>query len=105
MLIDTLKEMIATGEKPDVIIIDTFSNCTSGVDQNLQKEVEPVLHVCHDIRDTYDLQIMLIHHTNKEDGFNGSQAFKNHVDTMLKLSADKTYEPAHSGMREATRRR
>jgi hypothetical protein len=90
ILIDTIKEMIANGEKPDVIIIDTFSNCTSGVDQNLQKEVEPVLHVCHDIRDTYDLQIVLIHHTNKEDGFNGSQAFKNHVDTMLKLTADKT---------------
>jgi KaiC/GvpD/RAD55 family RecA-like ATPase len=90
ILIDTIKEMIATGEKPDVIIIDTFSNCTSGIDQNLQKEVEPVLHVCHDIRDTYNLQIMLVHHTNKEDGFNGSQAFKNHVDTMIKLSADKT---------------
>ena len=90
ILIDTIKEMIANGEKPDVIIIDTFSNCTSGIDQNLQKEVEPVLHVCHDIRDTYDLQIVLVHHTNKEDGFNGSQAFKNHVDTMIKLSADKT---------------
>src|SRR2546421_7983385 len=50
ILIDTIKEMIANGEKPDVIIIDTFSNCTSGIDQNLQKEVEPVLHVCHDIR-------------------------------------------------------
>jgi hypothetical protein len=88
ILIETLKEMIECNEKPDVVFVDTFSNCTSGLDQNLQKEVEPALRVCHDIRETYGLQVILIHHTNKSDDFNGSQAFKNHVDTMIKLSSN-----------------
>jgi len=89
LLMDTIKEMIEDGERPDVLFIDTFSNCTSGLDQNLQKEVEPVLSVCHEITETYQVQIVIIHHTNKTDGFNGSQAFRNHVDTVIRLSSNE----------------
>ena len=28
---------------------------------------------------------MIVHHTNKNDGFNGTQAFRNHVDAIIEL--------------------
>lgn len=87
-LFDTIEDMTATGEKPDLMIIDTFSNCASGVDQSLQKEVAEVLAICHEIKDLYGVHVMLIHHTNKAGDFNGTMAFRNHVDTMIELVTD-----------------
>src|SRR5205823_5575759 len=103
-LFDTIEEMIEEEGKPDLLIIDTFSNCASGIDQNAQKEVEPVLRVCHEVKDTYNIQVMLIHHTNKSDGFNGSMAFRNHVDTMIELLPDDKDEKGTIWMKCAKQR-
>ena len=88
-LFDTIEDMIANGEKPKFMIIDTFSNCASGINQNQQDEVEPVLKICHEIKDRYGVHVMLVHHTNKSGDFNGTMAFRNHVDTMIELVPDE----------------
>jgi predicted ATP-dependent serine protease len=53
-------------------------------------EVTKVLMVAHEIVETYGSHVMLVHHTNKQGSFNGTQSFKNHVDTQIELQrADK----------------
>ncbi len=70
-------------ESPVVVIIDTFSNCAPGVSQNNQEEVYPILAIGHEIAKAYKSHFMFIHHDNKGGDYNGSKAFRNHVDTML----------------------
>jgi KaiC/GvpD/RAD55 family RecA-like ATPase len=72
-------------EKPVLIVIDNFSMCTNGIEQNKQEQVAPVLRDLHELAETYACHIMIVHHTNKDDDFNGTMAFKNHVDAMIKL--------------------
>jgi DNA-binding MarR family transcriptional regulator len=81
-IIDTLESL---DEKPALIVFDNFSLCAAGVNQNNQEEIAPVLKNLHIIAGEFSSHVMLIHHTNKEDKFNGSMAFRNHVDTMIEL--------------------
>ena len=66
-----------------LVIVDTFSNCAPGVSQNNQEEVYPILAIGHEIAKSYGSHFMFIHHDNKGGDYNGSKAFRNHVDTML----------------------
>jgi hypothetical protein len=81
-----LKDTIEAGEQPpQLIIIDNFSMCAPGVNQNLQEEVAPILGRLNDLAQQYGCHVMIIHHTNKEGDVNGTMAFRNHVDTMIEL--------------------
>lgn len=73
-----------------LIIVDTFSNVTRGVDQNKQELVTMVLEVFHLIADKWQTQVLVTHHTNKQGSANGSMSFKNHVDTMIELSTPES---------------
>lgn len=75
------------GSPYSLIIVDTFSNVTRGVDQNKQELVTMVLEVFHQIADKWQTQVLVTHHTNKQGTANGSMSFKNHVDTMIELSS------------------
>lgn len=68
-----------------LVVIDTISNCALGINQNDQAEVIQVLDTAHDIASNYHAHVMVIHHTNKQGGANGSAALKNHVDTQIEL--------------------
>jgi len=70
-------------EPPALVIVDTFSNCAPGVSQNNQEEVYPILAIGHEAAKTYGSHFMFIHHDNKNGEYNGSKAFRNHVDNML----------------------
>jgi archaellum biogenesis ATPase FlaH len=89
-LLDTITYTIeATGETPVFIVIDNFSTCAD-VDQTKQEQVTPILKQLHALVQEYGPHVMVIHHTNKDDDFNGTMAFRNHVDTMIQLKkADK----------------
>jgi len=84
-LFDTLAEQEGT---PTLIVIDTYSNCASGTNQNDQSDVERVLSVCHAIAREYDAHVLVVHHANLTGKYNGSAAFKNHVDTMIEASRE-----------------
>jgi predicted transcriptional regulator len=75
---------------PVLVIVDTFSNCAPGVSQNNQEEVYPVLAVGHEIAKAYNSHFMFIHHDNKNGDYNGSKAFRNHVDTMILVEKGNT---------------
>ncbi len=91
---ETLLETIAEQEvAPALIVVDTFSNCAVGTNQNDQAEVYRVLATAHEIVQEYGSHVLVVHHTNKQGIANGTQAFKNHVDTMIQLSRADKYAP------------
>jgi AAA domain len=70
---------------PALIVVDNFSMCVPGIDQNKQEQVAPVLHLMNALAAEYNCHILIIHHTNKAGDVNGTMAFRNHVDTMIEL--------------------
>lgn len=85
----TLLDTIAMQEqKPALVVVDTFGACNTGVNQNDQMEVTRVLMTAHEIVRDYSSHVLIVHHTNRSGTMNGSQAFKNHVDTMLELKQE-----------------
>jgi len=82
-------DTIEAGEHPPIMIcIDNFSMCAPGVNQNHQEEIAPVLRLLNQLAQDYGCFCLIVHHTNKEDDFNGSMAFRNHVDTMIELKKE-----------------
>ena len=86
-LLDTIDAM-SENEKPTMIVLDNFSMCTAGINQNAQEEVAPILRTLNELSQTHDCHVMVVHHTNKEGDFNGTMAFRNHVDTMIELKKE-----------------
>jgi KaiC/GvpD/RAD55 family RecA-like ATPase len=82
-LLDTVDE---ADEKPDLLVVDNYSMCATGTNQNDQMEVTRTLMVLHEIAQRYGCHCLLVHHSNWTGKVNGSAAFRNHVDTMLDLS-------------------
>lgn len=68
-----------------LIVVDNFSMCVPGIDQNKQEQVAPVLHLMNILAADSHCHILIIHHTNKAGDVNGTMAFRNHVDTMIEL--------------------
>ncbi len=82
---ETINTIEDQNEPPALIIVDNFSMCAPGVDQNKQEQVAPVLRLLNALASEYNTHIMVIHHTNKGGDINGTMAFRNHVDTMIEL--------------------
>ena len=82
-LLDTVDE---SDEKPSLLVVDNYSMCATGTNQNDQMEVTRTLMVLHEIAQAYGCHCLLVHHSNWTGKVNGSAAFRNHVDTMLDLS-------------------
>lgn len=86
-LLNTL-ECLSAEEKPSLLIFDNFSMCTTGINQNKQEEVTPVLKRLNDLAQDQECHVMILHHTNKENDANGTMAFRNHVDHMIELKKE-----------------
>src|SRR2546423_243115 len=89
-LLDTLEE---ADEKPSLLIVDNYSMCAVGTNQNDQMEVTQALMVLHEISQRYGCHCMIVHHANWTGKVNGSAAFRNHVDTMIDLSHPSKESP------------
>jgi RecA-family ATPase len=89
---DILLATIASQEHvPNLLVVDPYSMCATGTDQNNQMEVTRTLEIAHEITRLYGCHVLVIHHANRQGLFNGTAAFKNHVDTMMELTKeDKT---------------
>lgn len=85
-LLDTISEQV---DAYTLIVIDTYSNCASGTNQNDQSDVERVLSTCHEVVRQFGAHVLVVHHSNLTGKYNGSAAFKNHVDTMIEIKKDK----------------
>lgn len=93
-LINTIEIAIKEqGSAPEEIVIDTFSMCAGGVDENSNSQVAEYLETATYIKLQYGCHVTIIHHQNKAGGFRGASALRDNVDTMITLDRDDKEGP------------
>ncbi len=71
--------------QPDVFVIDTMFNATSGADENSAKDMGIVFESARLLRDALGCAVLLVHHTNKSGvDFRGSSSIKGEMDVMIR---------------------
>lgn len=85
---DFLIDIDIFGFTPELLVVDTFASCTSGMDENSSKELQPVLdRIRTMIMEPLGCAVLLIHHTTKDGKtFRGSSALRANVANMYYLS-------------------
>lgn len=92
--------LMAAGEPPVLIVIDTLSRCFVG-DENKQEPMGGFVRSLDLMRDAYPLSCMLvIHHSNKQDEVRGSTVLLGAVDTSWKLTKLPNITGVHGLVRE-----
>jgi hypothetical protein len=71
--------------KPALVIIDTFSSCNGGINENDNSEVGRALKALKDAVSNGFTSSLIIHHSGKDEtrGARGAIVFKNNVDYMM----------------------
>ena len=80
--------------RPGLVIIDTLSRCTVGVDENAAKEMSMVVAGLERIKREFEATVLVVHHSTKADGktIRGSSVILAGVDTALALTTRKQNE-------------
>lgn len=70
-----------------LIILDTFSRCLVGADENGAKDMGLAIAACDRIRQQTHAALLLVHHTGKSgSGERGSSALRGACDSMIELT-------------------
>lgn len=85
MLFDTIE---ALPSFPEEVVIDTFSMCSSGIEENSNSQVAQFLETATTIKLKYGCHVTIIHHMNKSGGFRGASALRDNVDTQIILDRE-----------------
>lgn len=78
-----------TGTEPSLIILDTLSQCSAGLDENSSSNMSLFLQACNRLATETGASVLLIHHTSKVGGYRGSSALESNVDFMLTIEKSK----------------
>jgi hypothetical protein len=70
-----------------LVIIDALADIMPGADENAVKDVQPVFMQLRRVAETTQAAIVVIHHSNKQNGYRGSTAIKGAVDLMLMVDS------------------
>jgi hypothetical protein len=70
------------------VIIDALADIMLGGDENAVKDTQPVFAALRLIAELTGAAIIVIHHSNKLDGYRGSSAIAGAVDTMLHITGN-----------------
>lgn len=70
-----------------LVIIDALADIMPGADENAVKDVQPVFMKLRQIAELTQAAIVVIHHSNKQNGYRGSTAIKGAVDLMLMVES------------------
>jgi hypothetical protein len=75
-----------TGERFDLVIIDTLSKATPGLDENSNSEMAGAVARAYQLSALWDCFVLLVAHTGKEagKGVRGASSLTANVDTVLK---------------------
>jgi hypothetical protein len=75
-----------TGERFDLVIIDTLSKATPGLDENSNSEMAGAIDRAYQLSAVWDCFVLLVAHTGKEagKGVRGASSITANVDTVLK---------------------
>ncbi|MEN6385973.1 MAG: AAA family ATPase, partial [Phycisphaerales bacterium] len=74
-----------------LVIVDAFTDVIPGVDENLVKDIGPVMAGLRTIAESNKVAIVLIHHNNKRGSYRGSTALKGAVDNLISISKSDSY--------------
>jgi RecA-family ATPase len=91
--IQKIKDIQATGQSVELIVIDTLARVMAGGDENSTKEMSAFVRNCDLIREATGCTVLLVHHTGKDKtkGSRGSNALLGAVDTELMVEANKVW--------------
>jgi len=90
-LVTALKEDFP--QPPLLVVIDTLSRCSAGIDENNASEIARFLACADVIQQTFHCTILIVHHEGKDTqrGPRGSSALKGNTETVIGL------EPTEEG--------
>ena len=90
-LLTALKEDFP--QPPLLVVIDTLSRCSAGIDENNASEIARFLAFADVIQQTFHCTILIVHHEGKDTqrGPRGSSALKGNTETVIGL------EPTEEG--------
>jgi len=74
-----------------LVIIDALMDVTPGADENLVKDIAPVMAGLRTIAENNKVAIVLIHHNNKRGNYRGTTALKGAVDNLISISKSDSY--------------
>ena len=74
-----------------LVIVDALMDVTPGADENLVKDMSPVMAGLRTIAEVNKVAIVLIHHNNKRGGYRGSTAIKGAVDNLISITKSDSY--------------
>jgi DNA-binding MarR family transcriptional regulator len=69
------------------VIVDALADIMPGADENAVKDVQPVFMNLRRVAEATQAAIIMIHHSNKQNGYRGSTAIKGAVDLMLMVES------------------
>jgi len=98
--------LLAAGRvlQPRAILLDPFVRLKGAdVDENIQREVGPVLDFMRDLRDESGAMVMFVHHTghNDRDHGRGSSDFEGYWESKVSIAADDDVRTLKAEHREA----
>ena len=80
------------GAPISLVVVDTLARAMPGVDENSAGEVGRVIAACDRVKEQLGCAVMPIHHQGKdrEKGMRGSSALDGAVDTLLRVTRDRS---------------
>lgn len=86
-----VQDIVATGVKPSLIVVDTLNRFMSG-DENSAQDTRAFLDACSTLMHEFDCTVLIVHHTglNQEaqDRARGSSAWKGAMDIEISIKPD-----------------
>lgn len=91
-------DLDALPSPPVLIVIDTLTRHTPGMDQNSPKEMPEFVRVCDDLKSRYGCSVLVVHHSGHGDKGRamGSMALKGAVDVEISASRKGDIMTVHS---------
>lgn len=83
------RELLATGSRVDVLVLDTLSNAILGAEENSSNHMSQVMAGFRRACATLGCTGVLVHHTNKGGGYRGSSVLHGSMDLALEVTKDE----------------
>jgi hypothetical protein len=80
-------------EDPVLLVLDTFSQCSAGIDENSAGQVAEYLNYCTELANEFGMTVLVIHHSSKSGGYRGSSTLLANVDFSLETNRLKPEVP------------
>jgi hypothetical protein len=66
-----------------LVVFDTFSMCSSGVNENDNTAVAEWMNAAHALKNRYGCMVIIVHHIGKSGDYRGASSFKGNIDSMI----------------------